>query len=79
MHEARDAAERLSRATHAPVVVVPTLALVTAGLTVKAQPVDVAVLEVSGVAGWIRSRPRTLTPHEAYEIVLAANRSETWA
>ncbi len=77
VYEARDTQRRLSRAGR-PVDVAPLLVF-TRPITVKALPPDVGVLSIDMVRPWFERLPRVLTPEQAYEIVLIADRPDTWA
>lgn len=76
-HEARDVARRMHGRVGREVAVHPVLVF-TNGVTVRAMPHDVAVVDVSDVFAWITNRPKMMTPQAAYELVLIANDSATW-
>ena len=54
------------------------LLVFTGSITVKAHPSDVGVLELPAVRGWLENLPRVMTPDEALDVVLLADRPTTW-
>jgi hypothetical protein len=75
--EARDVARRLSGVSPMPVDVWPVLVFIHP-VTVAAMPPDVAVLDLANLRTWLQNLPMVLTPQQAYEITLVANRHEAW-
>lgn len=77
-HEARDTARRISKRIGTVIDIRPILAF-TRPITIKAMPSDVVVLQAGAVRAWIEKQPHVLTPEQAYEIVVIADKPTTWA
>ena len=75
--EALDVSRRLSRAASSTVQAHPILVFLQEA-TIKVMPDDVTVLHLGNVREWLQSRTPILTPQQAYEVVLAADRPTTW-
>jgi len=76
--EARDTSMRLTRAVNREVQVHPVLVFVSA-ITVREHPSDVTVIHVAQLRAWLTSLPHILSPQDAYDIVLAADKPTTWS
>lgn len=78
-HEAGRAAKALTAQVTRPVAVTPLVVVVgAAALTVKEQPVQVRVLEASGLLRHLQRAPRTLSDAQVQELAVAAGRPTTW-
>ncbi len=75
--EARNVGQRLSGASTMHVDVWPVLVFVHP-ITVAAMPPDVATLQRDSLQAWLLSLPAILTPQQAYDIALVADRPAAW-
>jgi hypothetical protein len=69
----------LSSAIGLPVAVTPVLVVFCDELTIKAQPLDVAVVEARGIRPWLEARPHTLDAATAFHIAGKADDPATWS
>lgn len=80
--KSRSEAERVARLLGAalghPVRVRAILVVICDELTIKAQPVDVAVVARRLIRDWLVRQPRIFTTHEIIEIGTKASRPEVW-
>lgn len=78
-HEASRASRLLTAACGTSVPVTGVVVLVGVGaLTVKVEPVDVAVVPVRQLAGWMRLQPAVLSDEAIEDVHTTARRSTTW-
>jgi hypothetical protein len=82
LRKSRDEAKRVGRLLGAalayPVPVRGVLVVMCDSLTIKRQPVDVAVVTRRQIRDWLFRQPRILTAHEVIAIGTKASHPETW-
>ncbi|HEY7947052.1 MAG TPA: nuclease-related domain-containing protein [Acidimicrobiales bacterium] len=76
--EAQRASKLLSSACGGNVVVEPVIVVMAGGVTVKAPPAGVHVVEYRRIARWLVKRPAVLAPDKVEGLFEQARRDSTW-